>query len=281
MIMKNPALSPLGAIKKTILAAAAAGTIAVPILLGLTTPRSVGAQASGTAKISAELRKPPPTDSTSMGARFKALLKERYPQLLRDKVVGTPVVSVLFGTDGSIERTSSEVFHGRPDEFIVTEPFFAERFGIPVDEVAYTNVQFVEIPSAQTGVLVASTERKNAHSATPFVSSIGAFPDTRAIDHALVERYFPLALRRPVPAQVLLWVLLGSDGRVLRTGQNGSSDPNYNHMLDGQFPGIDTQFVTITPVTDNDLRPVNDSSGKPVQLYCFWLKQGSQLPAGT
>ncbi|HEY2782336.1 MAG TPA: M56 family metallopeptidase [Steroidobacteraceae bacterium] len=277
-IMKNQSSTRLNTAKKLILAAAATAAVAVPLIAGLATAPVVRAQSSTTAGASAELRKKPPSSAqSSLGDRFAAVLKESYPQLGQKSANGTQVLNILFGEGGKVDRSGIEVFSGPPEDFKITKEYYSQRFGIPANEVAYVGLQGMEFPSGER-FLVAFTERKTTG---PFVSSVIHAPDTRAIDRAMVERYFPEALKQGAAAQARLWVLLDSEGRVLRTGQESAGEPQIDHVLKGRFPGIETESVTVTPVTNANLQPVNDLSGKPLQLNCVWLKKGSPLPGGN
>ncbi|MFL6604017.1 MAG: M56 family metallopeptidase [Steroidobacteraceae bacterium] len=280
-IMNNQVTSRLSGVKKLILAAAAFAALAAPIVVGITNSTAARADSSEPPLASSinELRKPPPdpdrNPSRSLRQRFEALLKERYPVLLREKVKGTPVVNVLFRRDGTVDRT--DLLNGPPKDF--TNGYFAKRLGLATEEVAYVGVLQVISPVTGDTILIAFTERKKPNES--YVSGLFPIPDTRAIDRAIAERYFAETLKRGVPAQERLWVLLDSDGRVVRTGQDSPIGSQLNLALESRFPGIETQYVTATAVTDNNLHPVNDLSGKPLQLYCVWLKKGSSLPGST
>jgi hypothetical protein len=226
----------------------------------------------------AELRKLPPTGDSSLrlGQKFESLLIEKYPELLRDHYDGTPVVSVLFKNDGTVERSSNEIFRGAPDDFRPSEAAYAERFAIKAEEVAYVGLQAMVAPATQTKILIAFTERKET--GLPFVSSIIPTPDTRGLDRRIAERYFAAELKNGVSPPERLWVLFDSEGRIMKTGKAMSGSEAINRVLEAQFPGIETDSVTVTPLTDHNMQPVSRLDGKPLQLFSVWLKKGSPPP---
>jgi beta-lactamase regulating signal transducer with metallopeptidase domain len=226
----------------------------------------------------ADLRKPPPTGKESMllGQRFEAVVKQRYPELLSQKIEGTPIVSILFNQNGSVERSTNETIASSPETFMPTEADYAKRFGIKVEEVAYVGVQGMEVPSTGTKILVAFTERKRV--GQPFHSAIIKAQVTQEIDRKIAERYFAADLKNGVSSQERLWVLLDSEGNVLKTGKAVPGEDPIDRVLKQQYPGIDTQYVTATPITGGDAKPVNGMDGKPLTLFCVWLKKTSALP---
>jgi hypothetical protein len=209
-----------------------------------------------------------------------ALVKERYPQFLTGGSAGTPVVSVLFNTDGSVDHTSYEIL-ARGADPKVTIAYLAKRLQIPEAGIEYAGA--VRVPSTSNGaVVVAFTEPRQGSTkppSTPFVSNMVRTPDTRAIDRLLATRYFPESLRRGVAADERLWVLFDSDGQVLRTGdEKGGGSTPITSVLTSRYPGIETQYVTVTPVTNEKLEILKDAGSRPVQLYSVWLKKGSPSP---
>jgi hypothetical protein len=232
------------------------------------------------------LRKPPPApgdQSFELGQRMAAVVADRYPRLLKDKTNGVPLVTVLFRPDGSVDRSSYQLL-GNEKEFKSTEESeesYARRLGVPAQEIQYVGLEGVQSPSTGQTILVAFTERKlpgRADSGEPDWSSLVKAPDTREIDRLLVERYFADALKAGVAANQRLWVLLDSEGRVLRTGIDASGDTG--QVLKERFPGIETQYETATPVTDQALKPRRDLSGRPLQLLSIWLRKDSPVPQG-
>ena len=123
-------------------------------------------------------------------------------------------------------------------------------------------------------LLIAYTERT-----TPgkrFVSSIT--PDTRALDRELFRRYFPVAARDGVPAGQSPWILLDRTGHVLRSGVEAVDAQTWNQALEGRFPGIRTEGITVTAVTNDAEEPVLDAGGKELQLHSVWLAPDSSPP---
>jgi beta-lactamase regulating signal transducer with metallopeptidase domain len=245
---------------------------------------ALGATAAELAPPAMELRKLPPApgaQSFELGQRMAAVVAERYPQLLNEKTNGVPLVTVLFKRDGSVDRSRYQLL-GSEKEFKPTEESYARRLGVPAEEIQYVGLEGVRSPSTGQTILVAFTERKqpgHLDSAVPDWSNVVKAPDTREIDRLLVERYFANALEAGVAANQRLWVLFDSEGRVLRTGIDTSSGTE--SVLKDRFPGIETQYETATPVTDQTLEPRRDLGGQPLQLLCIWLKKGSPVPRGS
>lgn len=215
-----------------------------------------------------ELQKSPPNSDQGLAHDLATLVKERYPDLLSRKVAGTPVVSVLFKADGSIERTSYAAFDGSPHSFNPNKDYYAHHLNITSDDVSYVGLQGVVSPTTGQTILVAFTER--GESGVPSPSLIGT-DDTRDIDRSLAERYFPDALGGSVDSSVRLWILFDSEGHVLRSGREPRSQEPIEHVLQTRFPGIETQFVTNTFIFDRTARLIRDRAGEPVSLTCVWL----------
>jgi hypothetical protein len=220
-------------------------------------------------------RKLPPSSDREIGPRLEELLKEQFPELLRENTSGTAIVTVLFNSAGTVERTEKETLSGPPASFAPSEEHF-RRVGLSPQEVAYVGVQAIKSPANNAEILVAFTERKRPNEY--FVSKL--FPDTRELDRAIVERYFPDALHGGVPAEARLWVLLDRSGQVLRTGREPFEASSLSDMLEERFVGIKTSEITVTPVTDQTSRPVSvrGGSGEMLQLHCVWLAVGSPPP---
>jgi hypothetical protein len=109
-----------------------------------------------------------------------------------------------------------------------------------------------------------------------FVSHV--FPDTRGVDRDIFRRYFPDAVKRGAPAGERPWVLLDREGHVLRSGLENVDTSTWNRALEARFPGIRTQGITVTPITDDSGEAVRDAGGKDLQLNSVWLAPDSPLP---
>jgi hypothetical protein len=149
--------------------------------------------------------------------------------------------------------------------------------GLAREDVPYVGNMGMQSPTnPKQAVLIVYTERK-----TPgqrFVSHV--FPDNRAVDREIFRHYFPDAAQRGVPAGQGLWVLLDRQGHVLRSGQEPVDASAWNRTLEARYPGIQTQGITVTPVTDDAGEPVLDLGGKEVHLNSVWLAPGSPPPRG-
>jgi beta-lactamase regulating signal transducer with metallopeptidase domain len=226
----------------------------------------------------ADLRKSPPTDSVNpLPQRLRSILEERHPQLLRERVEGIPLVFILFGPGGAVQ-THAEMSGSRPQDFEAFKASFNRYFGVAPEEVAYRGEQGVLAPTAKGNnkILALFTERRTPGEA--FVSPLA--PDTRDIDRRIAEHYFASELKEGVPTRERLWVLLDSEGRILKSGKAPTGTGGIGHALEAQFPGIRSQYVTVTPITDRSLRPMKDLNGKPLQLHSVWLAADSRQPNG-
>jgi BlaR1 peptidase M56 len=221
---------------------------------------------------SAALRKPPPAHEGDAAAeKFAVLIKDRYPALTTERTAGTPVVTVLFNHDGTIARTDTDIFQGTPREFKASAAQF-QRVGLTPDAVGYVGTQAIDF--GNNTILVVYSEKDAQH--IPFTSRL--FPDSRSIDRALTERFFPSAFEHGVPAGEGIWVLFDHAGTVLRTGQEPFDPANLTRMLESRYPGIKANEMTVTPVVDAAMQPVKTASGGPLQLHSVWLDAASGAP---
>jgi hypothetical protein len=83
-----------------------------------------------------------------------------------------------------------------------------------------------------------------------------------------------------MPAGEQPWVLLDREGHVLRSGHEPVDPPQWNRALESRFPGISTQGITVTPITDDAGEPIRNAAGEALHLYSVWLAPGSP-PPGT
>jgi hypothetical protein len=226
-----------------------------------------------------ELHKASPTLAAArqLNERMEALVKQHYPQLLQRRVNGTPVVNALFNDDGELEYSDYEIAASNPEGSLGND-YFAQHLPMAADEVAYIGLQAVVSGTTGQKVMVAFTQRLRPDEPRAPRVSLLAPPETRSIDRSLVERYFPDAFWGVLSDQARLWVLFDNNGNVLRTGTDFSRPTALTEVLEAEYPGIKTQFITDTPVTDMKLQNVKTSSGAPLQLFSVWLEQGSALP---
>ena len=226
-----------------------------------------------------ELHKAPPGGDASqqLNLRFEALVKERFQQLLQQRGTGTPVVNVLFNDDGSVDMADYGIAPENP-EVSINKTYFAQHFHLATDEVAFVGLQGVVSGTTGQRIIIAFTQRKQSNVPDVPSAPLLGVPDTRSIDRSLVERYFPDAFRGVMSDQARLWVLFDSDGNVLRTGTDSSGPAALTGVLEAEYPGIKTQFITATPVTDGHLQNVMTSSGESLELFSVWLQKGSARP---
>lgn len=218
-----------------------------------------------------ELRKSPPSHDAAAPQKFAALLRDKYPTLVTEKAAGTPVVTILFNHDGTVARTDMEIFPGSPEEFKPAKAQFG-RVGMAPEVVGYIGEQGID--TGTNRILVVYTEKGAQH--IPFTSNL--FADSRMIDRAIAERFFPRAFKQGVSPGEGIWVLFDHDGAVLRTGQESFDPSQLNHILESRYPGIKASDMTVTPVVDADWRRIRNNSGDELHLHSVWLDAGSPLP---
>lgn len=218
---------------------------------------------------SGELRKPLPAQAGAPPEKFVALIRERYPALANHSDKGTPVLLVLFNDDGTVARTEKDLFKGSSLRDFDGSSALSSHFGMKPEHVGAQALDF----GSQT-VLVVYTDKGARH--IPFTSSL--FPDSRIIDRALAERFFPSAFEHGVSAGEGIWVLFDRNGKVLRTGQEAFEPAQLIPILEARYPGIKSNDMTVTPVVDANMQPIKDRAGGGLKLYSVWLDEGSPLP---
>jgi len=221
--------------------------------------------------------KPTPSggDAMKLGMRFEKMLTDRYPGLLEQDRAGSAIVVVLLNEDWSVARSAVVNSDEKMENVQLTEGVFGV-IGLAQGDVPYVGAMGMQSPTDPLHrLLIAYTERT-----TPgkrFVSSIT--PDTRAVDRELFQRYFPVAARDGVPAGQSPWILLDRTGHVLRRGVEAVNPRSWNQALEARFPGIRTEGITVTAVTNDAEEPVLDAAGKELQLHSVWLAPDSAPPA--
>lgn len=209
---------------------------------------------------SEDLRKPAPdAPAQPYRARLEAIIKARYPQLLTERVQGIARVTVLLSSDGGVSDTSLEILPMEAGSLTASEAQFA-RFGLAPGELRY--VGEARIALGGSVVLVVFGAR-----------------DSREVDRALVERFFPGLMAHGEAPGKGVWILLDHQGRVLRSGEEAFEPERLRQMLERRFPGIRTADMTASPLYARDGHPIlNAGSARALQLYCVWLAADSPLP---
>jgi hypothetical protein len=205
-----------------------------------------------------ELRKPAPDVSAQpYRPRLEALIRSRYPNLLSEKLPGTAVVTVLLESDGEIAATRLDVSTEPLKELTASESQFA-RLGVAVGELRYVGVASIELPL--NTVLVEFGAR-----------------NSRNVDRALVEHFFPRVLSEGLPKGEGIWILFDHSGRVLVSGQD-LMPSDVSVLLESRYPGIRISDVAANTVYGRDGRALKGADHDPLQLHCVWLGEGSPLP---
>jgi hypothetical protein len=210
-----------------------------------------------------ELRKPAPdAQALPNRERLETLIEQRYPRLLTEKMSGVVMVMLLFEPDGSLSGTNLEIVPqtSGPGPLTASEAQFA-RFGLAAGDLRYIGVSRVRL-SLNTILVVFGAK------------------DSRQLDHALVERFFPKALIQGLPGGFGIWILFDHEGRVLKSGQESVAAATLRETLENRFPGIRTQAMAVTPVAGRSRRGLKDAHVH-LQLYSVWLAADSPLPAAA
>ncbi|HET9865360.1 MAG TPA: M56 family metallopeptidase [Steroidobacteraceae bacterium] len=217
--------------------------------------------------------KPAPSGSTALalGRHFEQVLADRFPALLEREGPGTAMVVLLLNEDWSVAKAAQVI---TTDDIPTSESTFGV-LGLAKEDVPYVGNMGMQSPlDPNHRVLMVYTERS-----TPgkrFVSHV--FPDTRALDREIYRRYFPQSATHGMSAGEQPWVLLDREGHVLRSGHEPVDSSQWNRTLESRFPGIRTQEITVTPITDDAGEAVRDAEGKELQLHSVWLATGSPPP---
>jgi beta-lactamase regulating signal transducer with metallopeptidase domain len=234
------------------------------------------AQLEAPARIDTTPLKLPPSGASALrvGQSVENLVKREYPELLRGQWEGAPVVVVLMNEDFNIEKWARIE---KPDlEAPVGTADFA-AIGIAERDVPYAAITGISLPDRPDRIFMALYTEKPARHGERFISKI--FPDTRAIDRSLFERYFDATARSAIPAGESPWVLLDRGGKVLRTGQEKVDSSTFRETLQTRFGGIHASEQTVTPITTSDGEYVKDLAGQDVQLVSIWLAPDSPPPS--
>ena len=206
-----------------------------------------------------DVRKPPPDSKMQpFRERLTALVREHYPQLLIGTISGTPVLIVLFNSDGTIARSELQTYAQDSGTLTANESQF-ERFGLHGGELQYVGVGRVQLPSGAALVVFGARSSQD-------------------LDRALVERYFPQVLTRGLSSDDTLWILFDHAGAVIKTGQETLVAADLKRTLEARFPGIRIADATASPITRSDGKPIEGRDHQPAQLHSLWLAADSPTP---
>jgi beta-lactamase regulating signal transducer with metallopeptidase domain len=217
---------------------------------------------------------PGPGPSLRAGQAVERLAHEKYPELLRGEFDGSPILVVLLNADFSVAKSARI---GGPTEGEQVSIADFQAIGLAQKDVPYVGATWMALPDQPgKGFLAAFTEAP-AKTGERFVSKL--FPDTRAVDRQVFEYHFDAATRGAIPAGKSPWMLLDRNGHVLRTGVRSMTDPDgFPKWLASQYPGVQSQEMTVTPLTDLEGNAIEDLGGNDVNLFSVWLSPGSPAP---
>jgi hypothetical protein len=203
-------------------------------------------------------KRPPDAKGEPFRERLTALVKARYPRLLAGNLVGTPVLTVLFNSDGTIARSDLEISAKSSSTLTATEMQFA-RFGLGSRDLQYIGAGHVPLPGGTALVIFGARSAEN-------------------LDRALAQRYFPKVLSEPAPSGQELWILFDPTGHVLKVGEALPQPGDLKKGLELRYPGIHISETTDSPLLGSDGRAIENVKHVPVQLHCAWLAPDSPLP---
>jgi hypothetical protein len=218
----------------------------------------------------------PPSGGPSLriGQSVERLVRAEYPELLKGEFEGAPVIVVLMNGDFTIAKSAKIV---KPDKDALVELTDFAAIGIAEKDVPYTGETWMALPGQTGKGFKAIYTERPAKAGERFVSKL--FPDTRALDARIFERYFGDTPRNAVPAGQRPWVLLDRNGQVLRSGRELVGEEfDFRERLVARYPGIRAQEVTVTPVVDGHGAHLKDVAGRDLQLVSVWLAPGSPAP---
>jgi beta-lactamase regulating signal transducer with metallopeptidase domain len=217
---------------------------------------------------------PGPGPSLRAGQAVERLAQEKYPELLRGEFDGSPVLVTLLNADFSVAK-SARLGGPTAGEQVSVADF--QAIGLAQKDVPYVGATWMALPDQPgRGFLAAFTEAP-AKAGERFVSKL--FPDTRAVDRQVFEHYFDAATRGAIPAGKSPWMLLDRSGHVLRTGVRPMTDADgFPTWLASQYPGIQSQEMTVTPLIDAEGNAIEDLGGNDLNLFSVWLAPGSPAP---
>jgi hypothetical protein len=205
-----------------------------------------------------DLRKPAPGEELQpFRERLMTLVRERYPQLLTAETQGTPVLRVLFNSDGTIARSDLEITSEHMEELTARRSQFA-RFHLEPGALKYLGAGHLPLPGRTALVIF---------------GGLGS----NELDRALIERYFPAVAKHALPVGEGVWILFDQEGRVLRTGTERIDPGTLRQTLEARYPGIRTSDMAVSPVA-RDRNLVKNSSEAETQLYSVWLAVRSPPP---
>jgi hypothetical protein len=203
-------------------------------------------------------RKPAPdADVQPYRKRLEELIRARYPNLLSEKLSGTPVVTVLLEFDGAVAASHLDVSNEPLTELTASEGQFA-KLGIAVGELRYVGIARVDLPLNTAFVVFGAR-------------------NSRQVDRALVARFFPNVLTEGVPKGQQVWILFDPEGRELARGEEFISS-DLRSLLTARYPGIRISSVMTDTVYARDGHPLTGEDHQPLQLHCAWLTSDSPLP---
>jgi hypothetical protein len=175
-----------------------------------------------------------------------------------ESLAGTPVLTVLFNSDGTVARSSLQIAAQTSGALTATELQF-EPFGLRAGELQYVGEARVQLPHSTVFVVFGARS-------------------TQALDRALVEQYFPPALTSGVTGGETFWILFDHAGHVLKHGAEVFQSTDLRKAVESRYPGIRISDATVAPIIGRSGRPVENSRHKAVKLNCLWLAVDSPIP---
>ncbi len=205
-----------------------------------------------------ELRKVPPSFWLQRTELIE-VIRERYPNLEKQDFSGTPLVTVLFSADGTVVATHLERLPDKASAPVASEAQF-QRLGVTQGTLQYVGTARVAVGNSSPIVIFAAR-------------------DSRDLDRALIEHYFPRAINERATDDRTLWILFDHDGRVIRTGSEVLNPKTFARTLEHRFSGIHTDEMMAVEIWSKDGKPVRNGAHHRLKLECVWLTGGSPVPS--
>jgi hypothetical protein len=77
--------------------------------------------------------------------QLETIIRQKYPQLVTQKLAGVPVVTVLLNHDGTLAATDLEISANDPGKLTASRAQFA-RFGPKARDLSYIGVAHLRLP---------------------------------------------------------------------------------------------------------------------------------------
>jgi beta-lactamase regulating signal transducer with metallopeptidase domain len=280
MMIDTPRISALAAGALALLAGgvvAGAATLNAP---------SLASGKPAAVQTAAEVLIPPPKwldlRWAEIDASLRTLLERQYPQFLGYDGDEIPLIEVLFGRDGGVERAELRMLASRSE--LRYRNILFEKSDAKTEALAYVQPRELQPPASAKPVHFHFGERMSPTNTYAYANSLGDMgKDSAAQDEYVLNRYFSDVAQERVTGGPILWVLLDREGKILESGREAAGPELYNSSgvlsrIMARFPEIRTNGGRMSTVLGTRGQPLQDGNGNQVILNYFWLEQDSPFP---